>query len=61
MNTEMIMSLVRHLLTFGGGFVVAKGWVDAASWETIAAALVSLFGVGWGIWQKKPTAVEPPK
>lgn len=60
MNADMIMSLVRHLMTFGGGFLVSRGLLDAASLETVIAAVVSLVGVGWGIFNKKP-AIEPPK
>ena len=29
MNKDMILGIGRHVLTFGGGFLVAKGWLSA--------------------------------
>lgn len=56
MNADMIKSLVRHLLTFGGGFMVSKGWLDAGSLETVIASVAALAGVAWGVFEKKPKA-----
>jgi len=28
MNKEKILGIVRHILTFGGGYAVAKGYLD---------------------------------
>jgi hypothetical protein len=47
MNWEQISSILRHILTFGGGFVVARGWIS----ETLMLELVGVFlTVGGGIW-----------
>lgn len=56
MTKDAILSVVRHVLTFGGGFLVAKGWADAAMIEAAVAAIVTLATVGWGIWDKKARA-----
>ena len=53
MNWEMIGGFVRHLLTFGGGFLVANGTLTDPDMQTAVAALVSLAGVIWSIWAKK--------
>ena len=48
-----IQALARHLLTAGGGFLVAQGYLDAASRETVVGALVTLIGVGWSVYEKR--------
>lgn len=47
MNTAMILGLVRHLLTFGGGWVVAQGWVDEATMTEAVGAVMTLAGIVW--------------
>lgn len=59
MNYEMVMGLVRHLLTFGGGIVIAKGWADEATVTQIVAGAVALGGVIWSFLSKKPAALPP--
>lgn len=54
MNKDMILGLVRHLLTFGGGFLVAKGWGDAETVQTVAAAVATIVGVLWSAYDKRP-------
>ena len=54
MNKEVILGLVRHLLTFGGGLLVTKGAVDAGTVEIIVGSVVTLVGAVWSVLQKKP-------
>ena len=57
MNKDVILGLVRHILTIGGGFLVAKGTIDAPGLETAVGALVTIIGVAWSILDKRtPTA-----
>ena len=60
MNWEMIAGLLRHLLGFGGAYLVSRGLVDA---ETLNAAIGGVISIGallWSVWAKrKPTAVPP--
>jgi len=56
MNAETVMGFVRHLLTFGGGFLVTKGYLDSAGLETVVGSLVALIGVAWSAWVKRPAA-----
>lgn len=59
MNKEVILGVIRHLLTASGGFVVAKGLVDdAATWEPIVGAIVTVVGFVWSAFapEKKTPA-----
>lgn len=53
MDRESILSIVRHILTFGGGFVVAKGWIDSVTLQSAIGAVITIVGVVWGIADKK--------
>lgn len=44
---ETTLGLIRHLLTFGGGFLVAKGYLDEASVSELVGALTTVIGVVW--------------
>lgn len=56
MSMEQILGVVRHILTFGGGFVVAKGWADEATIATIVGGIITVAGGVWSVWQKKAAA-----
>jgi hypothetical protein len=47
MNWETIAGIIRHILTFGGGYAVARGWADEATMQTVVAGAVALGGVIW--------------
>lgn len=49
MNQETIGTLIRALLKFGGGILISKGVLDDATFAEISGALMTLFGVVWGI------------
>jgi hypothetical protein len=53
MNKEMILGVVRHVLTFAGGFLITKGIIDEALSQEIIGGVVSLVGLVWSIWTKK--------
>ena len=44
LTTDAIMSILRHLLTFVGGLVVAKGWITADVAGELSGALVTIIG-----------------
>jgi hypothetical protein len=56
MNRDMILGLIRHALTIGGGFLVAKGTIDAPGLDTAVGALVTIIGVAWSIFDKRTPA-----
>ena len=55
MNWETIAGVIRHVLTFGGGYVVAKGWADDATVQQGIAGIVAIGTVIWSAAAKKKT------
>lgn len=47
MNKEKILGVVRHVLTFGAGWLVARGKLDASAVDTIVGAVVVIVGFAW--------------
>jgi len=50
---EKVLGIIRHILTFAGGFVVAKGFIDDSSLQEIIGALSTLIGSVWSVAAKK--------
>ena len=42
-----VIALLRHLLTFIGGTLVAKGFLDSATLTEIIGSVLTLLSVGW--------------
>jgi hypothetical protein len=57
MNWEQISSILRHILTFGGGFIVAKGWISAEALPGIIGGIITVGGVIWGFFNKTDNAI----
>ena len=53
MNKEQVLGILRHTLTFVGGFLITKGLVDDAQLTEISGALVTLVGAIWSVLSKK--------
>lgn len=53
MNKDMILGLVRHLLTFGGGYLVAANLADVSIVNEGVGAIISLVGIAWSIYEKR--------
>ena len=45
---DTVLSIVRHALTFGGGFVASKGILSEDTTEALIAGLITFVGVVWG-------------
>jgi positive regulator of sigma E activity len=56
-----IIALLRHLLTFIGGTLVAKGVIDTATLTEIIGAIITLLSVGWMAVEKVKVKPEAPK
>lgn len=52
MKKEKIFGVVRHTLTFLGGFFVLQGNIDQELMEQIIGATTSVIGVVWSILSK---------
>jgi len=50
---ERTLGIVRHILTFAGGYAVAKGYIDEANIETVIGAVITVVGTVWSIIAKK--------
>lgn len=60
MNQETIATLLRTLLKVGGGALVSKGLIDDTGWAEISGALLTIFGVVWGIVAARRAAAKKP-
>jgi hypothetical protein len=62
MNKTVVLSIVRHLLTFAGGALAARGVANAEEVEQGIGALMTLIGLGLSIYEKRnrPAAPLPP-
>jgi hypothetical protein len=50
---DSVKSLVRHILSAAGGFLVAKGLVSADQLPEVVGAVITLVAAAWGIMSKK--------
>lgn len=53
MNKDVILGILRHILTFVGGIVIAKGYMDDATFVELSGAIVALVGALWSVFSKK--------
>lgn len=53
MNKDTLLGFIRHALTFGGGFAVAKGLLEPEMLTEAVGALVTLIGVVLSAKDKK--------
>lgn len=60
MGREKILGLIRHILTFGGGFLASSGVLDASTIETATGAVITLIGVVWSAFapEKKQAEIQ---
>jgi len=57
MSWEQISSILRHILTFGGGFIVAKGWVDTETMTGLVGAVITIGGAVWAVFNKTSSSI----
>jgi hypothetical protein len=53
MKVEVILGLLRHVLTLVGGYYVASGKADPSSVDTIIGGICGIVGAGWSIQSKR--------
>lgn len=56
MTKDQVLGLLRHVLTFGGGFMVTNGIFDEAGLSQAIGAVITLAGAVWSILDKKKAA-----
>lgn len=52
MKKEQVLGIVRHVLTFAGGLLVAKGIATEAMSQELIGAAITLIGGIWSIVSK---------
>ena len=50
---EKIKGILRHILTFAGGYLVTAGIIDEALLMEVVGALITLTGFVWSFISKK--------
>lgn len=55
MSKEKVLGIVRHVLTFTGGIIVAKGFIEETISEELIGSVMTLIGVIWSIVDKNKT------
>lgn len=53
LTKEQVLGILRHVLTFVGGIVVAKGYIDNAAVTEIIGGAMTLAGAVWSVIDKK--------
>lgn len=53
MTKEQKLGIVRHVLTFVGGILLAKGLVDESLLTDMVASIMVLVGGTWSILDKR--------
>lgn len=53
MDKEKVLGVVRHVLTFVGGVLVANGFFDDQIAQEIIGAVMTLTGAIWSVIAKK--------
>jgi hypothetical protein len=56
MNSEQIQGIIRAILAAIGGFILAKGWVNAETWAWIVGGLSTVGPVIWTWFGNRPAA-----
>jgi hypothetical protein len=52
MNKDQILGVVRHALTFLGGFLVVKGYLGESLLNELIGGTIALAGTIWSIIDK---------
>lgn len=53
MDKTVILGIVRHILTTGGGVLVTDGYVTSSELNELVGGAVVLIGILWSIAHKK--------
>jgi hypothetical protein len=57
---DSLKSIVRHGLSFGGGFLVARGLVTVDQANELAGAVITALGVAWSIYKNRKNPPASP-
>ena len=60
-SLEKTLGIVRHALTFVGGFLITSGYLTESTLNTGIGAIVTLIGVVWSIVNKNKKEIVETK
>ena len=58
MSREQWLGIIRHILTFAGGWIVAQGWLNEAELVEVIGAVMTLVGLVWSARAPEKKAVK---
>lgn len=61
MDGAQIWGIIRTILAAFSGFVVAKGWVDDATFQSLLGAFGTIFVAIWSVIAKKTPTTPAAK
>jgi hypothetical protein len=53
LNLQQLQGILRHLFTFGGGILAAKGYIEEGVLQEISGLVITLVGAIWSVLSKK--------
>ena len=53
LSKEQVLGIIRHSLTFVGGIILAHGYIDQGTLDTILGSVITLTGAIWSIVVKR--------
>jgi len=59
MNQDQVTGIIRHGLTFVGGYLIAKGIVDDGTVAEVSGLLLAAVGTIWSIVTKIKSIAKP--
>lgn len=57
MSADQITGILRAILAALGGFILAKGWVNAENWAWITGGILSVGPVVWSWIANRPASI----
>ena len=57
MTSDQIKSILQAVLSAVGGFILAKGWVNAETWAWITGGLLTVGPAVWSWITSRPAAI----
>lgn len=60
-TTEQYLSFIRHMLTLGGGVLIAKGITSQEVLNQVIGAIMTLLGFIWSLITHAPAVTLPPE
>jgi len=57
MTSDQVGGIIRAILSAIGGFVLAKGWVNAETWAWIVGGIATIGPTIWSWYTNKPASI----